>query len=178
MDTMTFDIRPLEEAEIYRLYDFPFAHIETHRRRFALQEAGKLVFLMAWWQELPVGQVLLNWEGGDASGVPPQWREGPEVSSLFVSPSHRRLGVATQLLTMAEQMSFVHAYNQIGLCVRVDNLPAMTLYGQLGYRDSGMSPYQARGRYTDRMGNQHTWEETRIFLVKSLVSVDENWVRE
>lgn len=171
---MTFDIHPLKKSELYCLHDFPFAHMETHRRRFAMQETGRLIFLMAWWQDLPIGQALLNWEGGDASGIPIQVRDGPEVSSLFVSPSYRRLGVATQLLIMSEQISFAHGHNQIGLCVSVDNMPARTLYEQLGYQESGMPPYCARGSYTNHLGNQQHWEETRIFLVKPLLSMYEN----
>jgi len=164
------DIRPLEKNELHRLQFFPFSKMETHRRRFELQEAGKLVFLMAWWDDVPVGQVLLNWVGGDASGVPPQIRELPEVSSLFVSKSYRRMGIATQLLDVAERMTFSHGYDEMGLCVAETNLGAQRLYTQRGYADAGWLPYLARGMYTDSSGNQCRWEEIRVYWVKSLTS--------
>jgi GNAT superfamily N-acetyltransferase len=165
---MTIDIRPLEKTELHRFQLFPFGTMETHRRRFDLQQVGKLVFLVAWWDDLPVGQVLLNWIGGDGSGVPPQIRESPEVSSLFVTQSYRRMGIATQLLDVAEHMTYAHGYDQMGLCVAETNRGAQHLYAQRGYHDSGWPPYLARGTYINQSGNRRKWEEMRLYLVKSL----------
>lgn len=165
---ITIDIRPMEKTELHRMQFFPFARMETHRRRFELQEMGKLVFLVAWWDDLPVGQVLLNWRGGDASGVPPQVRPLPEVSSLFVTRAYRRTGIATQLLNVAEQMTFAHGYDRVGLCVAETNAGAQRLYLNRGYHDSGWPPYLARGTYTDPSGNLRSWEETRVYWVKIL----------
>jgi len=167
---MKINIRPLESSEVHRMQYLPFARMETHRRRFALQESGKLIFLVAWWGNLPVAQALLNWQGGDASGVPPQIRPWPEVSSLFVSPSYRRMGIASLLLDMSEQIPFLQGYDNIGLCVYIDNQPALNLYARRGYKDAGWAPYLASGTYVDPKGGQRDWEETRIYLLKSLVS--------
>ena len=167
---MKINIRSLESSEVHRLQHLPFARMETHRRRFALQESGKLIFLVAWWGNLPVAQALLNWQGGDASGVPPQIRPWPEVSSLFVSSSYRRLGIASLLLDASEQIAFQHGYDNIGLCVYVDNQPALNLYERREYKDAGWEPYLARGTYIDPKGYERDWEETRIYLLKSLVS--------
>jgi GNAT superfamily N-acetyltransferase len=165
---MKIDIRPLDKTELHRFQFFPFATMETHRKRYDLQEVGKLVFLVAWWDDLPVGQVLLNWIGGDASAVPPQIRALPEVSSLFVTQAYRRQGVGTQLLDVAEHMAYAHNYDQIGLCVAEINKGAQRLYARRGYRDCGWPPYLARGSYVDRSGNEKKWEEKRLYLVKSL----------
>ena len=137
-----------------------------------MQQIGKLVFLVAWWDDLPVGQVLLNWIGGDASGVPPQIRELPEVSSLFVMQSYRRMGIATRLLDVAEHMTFVHGHDQMGLCVAETNRGAQKLYAQRGYYDSGWPPYLAQGVYTDASGNRRKWEEKRLYLIKDLGETD------
>jgi GNAT superfamily N-acetyltransferase len=168
---MTIDIRPLEETELHRFHFFPFGTMETHRRRFGLQQVGKLVFLVAWWEDLPVGQVLLNWMGGDSSGVPPQIRELPEVSSLFVSKSYRRIGVASQLLDVAEHMTYAHGHDQIGLCVAETNRGAQRLYIQRGYRDRGWPPYLASGSYVAQSGERRNWEEMRVYWVKALGEV-------
>ena len=165
---MRIDIRPLDKTELHRFQFFPFATMETHRRRYDLQASGKLVFLVAWWDDVPVGQVLLNWIGGDASAVPPQIRALPEVSSLFVTQAYRRMGVATQLLDVAEHMTYAHNYDQIGLCVAETNKGAQRLYARRGYRDCGWPSYLARGSYVDSSGNKKKWEERRLYLVKSL----------
>jgi GNAT superfamily N-acetyltransferase len=169
---MRIDIRPLIKTELHRFQFFPFAKMETHRRRYDLQEVGKLVFLVAWWDDLPVGQVLLNWIGGDSSAVPPQIRALPEVSSLFVTQAYRRMGVATQLLDVAEHMTYAHNYDQMGLCVAETNRGAQRLYARRGYRDCGWPPYLARGCYVDGSGNEKKWEERRLYLVKSLHEAD------
>ena len=166
---MKINIHPLVSSEVHRLQYLPFARMETHRRRFALQESGKLIFLVAWWGNLPVAQALLNWQGGDALGVPPQIRPWPEVSSLFVSPSYRRMGIASLLLDASEQIAFQRGYDNIGLCVSVDNQSALNLYGRREYKDAGWEPYLARGVYAESNGRQRDWEETRIYLLKPLV---------
>lgn len=168
LSMIKIDIRPLEKAELHRFQFFPFGTMETHRKRFEMQQIGKLVFLVAWWDDLPVGQVLLNWIGGDASGVPPQMRPSPEVSSLFVTKSYRRTGIATRLLEVAEHMTYAHGYNEMGLCVAETNAGAQKLYAQRGYSDSGWPPYLARGVYTDSSGSRREWEEKRLYLVKVL----------
>lgn len=165
---MKISVRSLKESELHLLQYLPFAQMETHRRRFALQESGKLIFWVAWWGNLPVAQALLNWEGGDASGVPPQLRPWPEVSSLYVTKSYRRKGIASRLLDMSEQVTFKQGYDNIGLCVHVNNQGALHLYAQRGYRDAGWEPYIARGTYTDSNGRQRGWEETRTYLLKPL----------
>ena len=168
----TIDIRPLEKDELHRLHNFPFSKMETHRRRFGLQQTGKLIFLIAWWRDLPVGQALLNWQGGDASAVPPQIRAHPEVASLFVTPFYRRSGIATQLLDTVERIAFAHEYDHIGLCLWVDNHHARTLYEQRGYQLKDAKPYIARGSYIDKRGLRRNWEEHRIYMVKNLTAQD------
>ena len=165
---MDIDIRSLKSSEVSRLRYLPFSRKETQRRRFMLQESGRLVFFVAWWGNLPVAQVLLNWEGGDAAGVPPQVRPWPEVSSLFVHPDYRRRGIASRLLDVCERITFQRGYENIGLCVYVKNHPALTLYARRGYKDAGWEPYLARGVYTDANGGQSNWRETRVYLIKSL----------
>ena len=159
---MKINIRSLKSSEVELLQYLPFAQMETHRRRFALQESGKLIFLVAWWGNLPVAQALLNWQGGDAAGVPPQVRPWPEVSSLYVAKSYRRKGVASRLLDVSEQITSERAYANIGLCVHIRNQPALNLYARRGYRDAGWDSYQARGVYTDANGYQREWEETEL----------------
>ena len=165
---MEIDIRALKSSEVSRLRYLPFGRKETQRRRFALQESGKLIFFVAWCGNLPVAQVLLNWKGGDAAGVPPQVRPWPEVSSLFVHPEYRRMGIASRLLDMCERITFQRGYENIGLCVHVANQPALNLYARRGYKDAGWDPYLALGVYSDANGHHGNWRELRVYLIKSL----------
>lgn len=52
---------------------------------------------------------------------------------LYVSPTHRRRGLGTALMQCAEAWAIQQHNSQVGLYVFVDNLPAQTLYRQLGY---------------------------------------------
>lgn len=171
---MKIDIRSLKSSEVSRLRYLPFSRKETQRRRFALQESGRLIFYVAWWGNWPVAQVLLNWEGGDASGVPPQVRPWPEASSLFVHPDYRRMGIASRLLDVCERVTLKRGYENIGLCVHVGNQPALNLYARRGYRDAGWEPYLARGVYFDTNGGRSNWRELRVYLIKSLGEKNES----
>lgn len=162
------EIRPLTEAELDLLKHLPFSHPDTHRRRFGLQQRGKLVFLVAWQSRMPVGQVLLQWRGGDNAAIQPKPRPYPEISSLFVAPEYRLKGTATQLIDTAEAIARQKGHTHIGLCVANNNGPARSLYKRLQYKDAGWGEYRARGVYIEQNGSQQTWEETRIYLTKAL----------
>ncbi|MCZ6636365.1 MAG: GNAT family N-acetyltransferase [bacterium] len=162
------EIRPLVEEELDLLKYLPFSHPDTHRRRFGLQKRGKLVFLIAWQSRIPVGQVLLQWQGGDNAAIQPKPRPYPEIASLFVAPEYRLKGIATQLIDTAEAIARQRGYTHIGLCVATDNGSARSLYKRLQYKDAGRGEYRARGISINRDGSQQTWEEIRIYLTKAL----------
>lgn len=59
------------------------------------------------------------------------------VITLDVSLSHRRKGVGTMLLEEMESIFIQKGVQVSVLEVREDNVPALSLYGKLGYREAG-----------------------------------------
>lgn len=55
------------------------------------------------------------------------------ITTIGVAPEHRRRGLARRLLVHTEESLRKRNINTISLEVRADNLPAQTLYRQLGY---------------------------------------------
>jgi ribosomal protein S18 acetylase RimI-like enzyme len=53
---------------------------------------------------------------------------------LYVSPAHRRQGIATALLKVAQVWAQQQGDRQLGLQVLGDNSAAIALYTKLGYR--------------------------------------------
>lgn len=56
------------------------------------------------------------------------------LTTIGVAPEHRRCGLGQKLLAHAETVLHARGVNTIFLEVRVDNLPAQTLYRRFGYR--------------------------------------------
>ena len=169
MMSENIEIRRLKRNEVELLKGLPFSRHEYQRRRFLKQQAGELIFLAAWDNKLPVGQVLLQWRGGDLAAVRPQVRTCPEITTLYVSPNYRQRGIATQLLDKAESFAAEYGHRLIGLSVAVDNIAARALYERQNYEDSGKGDYTARGSFVDTDGRSQSWEETRMYLTKRLL---------
>jgi ribosomal-protein-alanine N-acetyltransferase len=60
------------------------------------------------------------------------------IATVGVLPAYRRQGVGSALLTAVEEQISV---SNIRLSVRISNLPALTLYNQLGYHRYGSWPH-------------------------------------
>ncbi|MGB3312072.1 MAG: GNAT family N-acetyltransferase [Nodosilinea sp.] len=58
----------------------------------------------------------------------------PYVLLLYVTPDHRRHGIATALLTVAHHWAMQQGHQQISLQVFSDNRAAQALYASLGYQ--------------------------------------------
>ncbi|MGF1518243.1 MAG: GNAT family N-acetyltransferase [Nodosilinea sp.] len=91
-----------------------------------------------WWANLestaestaaPVGVIWLGQATDQRSGV-----LHPYVLMLYVAPDHRRRGLATALLTVAEAWAQQQGHGQITLQVFSDNQAAQALYTSFGYQ--------------------------------------------
>lgn len=162
-------IRPLagDEVELVERYlrDGP---PDKHRKRFAEQEQGRVVYLIAWHEQLPIGHALLKWGGTDAEPMVSMLRGCPDIEDLFVNPEYRASGVGSQLLDVAEELVREAGYSCIGLGVGIDNEVARELYESRGYRYAGLGEYTIGGRYIDRRGRERIWKETCIYLTRRL----------
>ena len=56
------------------------------------------------------------------------------LNDLYIIKSHRRCGVATQLMKKVRNFANNSAYNVISLCTSIDNFKARALYEKSGYK--------------------------------------------
>ncbi len=114
--------------------------------RLQAQRRFHLVQVVAWDGELPVGRGMVLFpehEEFSTSAV----REGcAEVRDVFVSPDHRRRGVARAVMKALEEAARQNGVRRIGLSVALDDdaAPARALYDRLGYRHAH-GPYVTSG---------------------------------
>ncbi|MGE9657576.1 GNAT family N-acetyltransferase [Snodgrassella alvi] len=56
------------------------------------------------------------------------------LNDLYIIKSHRRCGVATQLMKKVRNFANNSTYNGISLCISIDNLKVKALYEKSGYK--------------------------------------------
>ncbi len=148
----------------------PFGPPDKHADRFARQRKGQVVYLIAWYSGAPIGHALLKWQGPDEDQVASGLGDTcPDVEDLLVLESSRSQGVGGQILEAAERLALERGVRRIGLGVGVDNPRARAMYERLGYRNAGRGPLCEHGEYVDASGCHRSWEETCVYLSKSLL---------
>src|SRR3954462_2034221 len=116
---LPIEIRPAEVVHLDRLeaYFSPNSRSRYHYRRFAVQQSGDGIYLIAWHGDEPVGHFLLRWDGptDDPTGQYP--RHTPCLEARATVPAHQRRGVGTRMIGEAERIARAKGYEQIGLAV-------------------------------------------------------------
>ena len=169
MEPLTVEIKPIAGEElglVERHISFDWAAPGKHRDRLVRQQAGEVVYLVAWDGDLPVGHALLKWNGTTDEPMVFRLRGCPDIEDLFVSPEHRSRGIGSQLLDAAESLAVGKGYSRIGLGVSINNPRARSLYGHRGYEGSEFGEYREAGRYVDRDGRERSWEDVCNYLIK------------
>lgn len=161
------EIRPLAPAEYARLCaDMSLRSRTQHWANLIRQQAGELLYLIAWDEGQAVGQVALFWR---PENDPVAAQMGcPWVVDLLVHPDHRSRGVGAALLRACEEATRVRGARQVGLGVAVNNTRARAFYARLGYREAGVGKQFMSGSWQDDSGVTHTWEDYVIYLLKPL----------
>ena len=155
-------------AAIEEHISFDWAALRKHRERLEEQEGGEALYLVAWIGDLPVGHLLVKWQGIADEPMASDMKECPDFEDLFVSPEYRSIGIGTCLLGSAEQLAVDKGYARVGLGVSVDNPRARSLYERLGYRDASFEEYETGGAYVDRDGTEKSWKEVCVYMTKQL----------
>ena len=164
------DIKPLSECEI-PLLD---AHLDPerlagrHADRFAQQRDGRLTYLIAWLDGIPIGHTMARWEGATDAFVAERIQDCAHIEDLFVMPELRSLGIGTRILAHAEGLAVERGFTRIGLAVGIDNPRARALYERLGYADAGLGAFEIGGSYRTARGEEREWREVCEYLVKGL----------
>ena len=173
--SIAVEIKPLTEDELRLVEDqvnFDWAAHQKHRERLGRQNAGKALYLVAWYENIPIGHVLLEWSGTSDELMRTQLVHCPNLEDLFVAPQYRSQGVGSRLLQEAEAQAGQAGYPNIGLGVAVDNTGTQRLYRRHGYKDAGFGEYKTGGSYVDQAGREQTWEEICCYLVKPIRGSD------
>ena len=170
MPHLAVDVRPVTRRDVLLLeVHLPFGVPEKHADRSARQENGRVVYLIAWYNGGPIGHALLKWQGAEEDQVASVLQGTcPDVEDLFVLESFRSQGVGRQILEAAERLARERGSGHIGLSVGVNNPRARALYERQGYRDAGLGPLHEHLEYLDASGRRQTWDETCVYLIKSL----------
>src|SRR5947199_165454 len=82
----------------------------------------------AWHGRVPVGHVLLRWQGTARYEGASRLERCTHVSDLFVVPRYWSRGIGTRLMDTLESLAARQGYIQVGLSVAVDNVRARSLY--------------------------------------------------
>jgi GNAT superfamily N-acetyltransferase len=160
-------IRPGSEGDLTALARHLPRHRRKHLERLEQQRRGRARYLIAWRGDLPVGHVLLR-SPGEAGTDPGRQLGCAEVEDLYVGAGHRRRGIGALLLEAAEAEAARRGHGALGLAVEVANRPARALYERHGYAGSSHGEFILRGSSIGDDGQDYEWEQTCLYLVKSL----------
>lgn len=170
--TVMVDIRPLAATEVKILEQaLAYGYPAKHAVRFAHQQQGNAVYLVAWQRDRPVGHVLLEWAGCSREPMRSALSACPMASDLRVVDDLQSHGIGSQLLSAVDQQARAAGYTRVGLAVAVDNVRARVLYERRGYRDAGFTPYVNHWKETDEHGAESWMEERDVYLVRELSAV-------
>lgn len=97
-------------------------------KHFEAQNAGSLIFAVAFNDSTPVGTALLDLAGDELV---------PELRNMYVYPSARRLGAGRALSTFIESEARTAGYTAVYLAVDPNNEKAVPLYISLEYHPTG-----------------------------------------
>ena len=143
-----------------------------HHRRLERQVAGEAVYLIAWLDEAPVGNLCLILAGPDNPQARAGLPTGPEINAFDVVGPVRNQGIGTALIAAAEQHARDLGHTATVLGVEVHNHAAHRLYRRLGYRDWSRGEMRDSYTWTDDAGVAHEHEEIVLWLSKPLADGD------
>lgn len=151
-------VRPCTVADVAVMREAQPAGADLAATFFEAQQAGGVVYLIAWDGAEPLGDGVLVTGAGDAV---------PELKNLNVRGAHRSRGVGSALIRAAEELCRAQRADRMQVGVSLDNPRARALYERLGYVGTGelsTTTYQ----YLDDDGNRPTVTETSEQLIRRL----------
>jgi GNAT superfamily N-acetyltransferase len=139
----------------------------VHAFRYARQQDGRSVYLIAWVGEVLVGHLDLWWQAAeDAPSAQQYLVECSELNGITVLPEHQSQGIGTRLIAAAERMARERGSREMCVGVDIENTRARSLYERLGYRDWGHGVVEAYWLLPDQDGTRHA--EQAMYLRKKL----------
>lgn len=89
-----------------------------------------------WWIEFKKKPIGCLWMGSGVDQVTGQ--KYGHIFLVYISPDHRRQGLATVLVKQAQMWAKSQGNFQLGLQVFLDNQPAINLYQNLGFQSQSL----------------------------------------
>ena len=127
---MTIDVRPATTDDLDRLVARDPAGAAYERERFAAQERGEALLLVAWDGDELRGRVRFRFFSKYIE-VLDELGEFPEINALDAWPTGA--GVGTQIIAACEEAARQRGDKMVGIGVEVSNVNARRLYERLGY---------------------------------------------
>lgn len=155
---MDLQVRPCTIADVAVMRDAQPVGADLAATFFQAQQAGGVVYLIAWDGPEPLGSgVLVTGAGGGT----------PQLKNLNVRVAQRSRGVGSALIRAAEELCRERGAGQMEVGVGTDNPRARALYERLGYRGTGEQA-TVTYQYLDDAGHRRTATETSEQLVRRL----------
>src|SRR5690242_13764335 len=99
-----------------------------HRARFARQQQGEVVYLIAWSDQDPIGHMLIHWTGPQNEPIASRLTNCAEIEDFVVRPDLRSRGIGRRMLAVAEYLTRRQDLRWLGLGVGLGNSRARALY--------------------------------------------------
>jgi GNAT superfamily N-acetyltransferase len=138
-----------------------------HRRRIQDQEDGRISYVVAWaWGRIPVGHVLVHWDGGHDGPLSDLEGRGPLLEDLYVHPAVWGRGIGTMIMDEAEKLVESRGRDRVALTTFTLNPSVVFIYEARGYRRTDLGAFVIERVFTDRKGRQHNWSRRGYYMVK------------
>jgi ribosomal protein S18 acetylase RimI-like enzyme len=159
---LAMEIRILQESDVRLLEWHGGADLRLfYQWQWAQHRTRKREVLVAVLNEVPIGQVAIQWQDK------PSHPSIPDIQSLRVQDAFRGLGIGSRLLEACETQARARGFEQIGIAVSLENHGARRLYERKGYHPSGV-PYEDHWDYINARGELVVMREVVCDLIKNL----------
>lgn len=136
-----------------------------HDVRLKQQREGKILYLVAWLGDVPVGHLSIEWTGDGAA--PPDLQGIATIADFRVGPAHRSRGIGSRLMDAAEAEIRARGHPRAVVAVGISNEGARRLYERKGYRLTGSASFLS-WTYLGADGELRTEGEECLWLGKPL----------
>lgn len=168
-DASGIAIHPIRLDELAKLESStPQSYYGEFRQRWSEQLDGKVLFLVGWFEDLPVGYLVIHWTGILGEPLDSIDRRCCSVSSIYVHPDIPREMMRTLLIEGARIKAREYGFGAIGISVPrayVDNCSIESEYSDMGFVVGDSGTYYLKKRYAGGYGVEHDFEDSFVYLV-------------
>lgn len=166
--SIRYQIRVLTERDLDSLR-LAKEDVSVHMDRFRQQREGKAAYLGALIHDRAIGYVLLSLENKEDVMAYTGHEACADMIDLLLIEPLRNYGIGSRLVLACEEFCRENKIPYLGLDVNpTDNAAAKRLYERLGYHAVGEIHLDGIYEYTDRQGNQGSYEDWCIDMIKRM----------